>query len=55
MKTLLLVKELYLDGFRHISHYLVKNYFKIFAWFSFTMLAVAIYAFFFRLWTGFYF
>lgn len=53
MKTILLIKEVYLEGFRNLGNYLIKNYFKAFAWFSFAMLLVVLYAFVFRVITGF--
>lgn len=53
MKTLLLVKEIYLEGFRNLGNLIIRNYFKAFAWFSFTMFAVVLYAFVFRIFTGF--
>ncbi|WP_198944438.1 DUF6747 family protein [Robiginitalea sediminis] len=53
MNTLLLIKEIYLNGFRNLGHFLVKRYFKIFAWFSFAMFLVVLYAFTYRLATGF--
>lgn len=52
MKTAVLLKELYLEAFRDLGHYLVRNYFKIFTWFSFAMFALAVYAFVFRMATG---
>ena len=52
MKTTLLLKEIYLEAFRDLGHFLVRNYFKLFAWFSFAMFAVVLYAFIFRLATG---
>ncbi len=55
MKTTLLIKEIYLEGFKNLGHFLIKNYFKLFAWFSFMLFFVALYAFIFRLYTGFAF
>ncbi len=55
MKTILLLKEIYREGFRNLGSYLIRNYFKAFAWFSFAMLLVVLYAFVFRLFTGFAF
>jgi hypothetical protein len=55
MKTILLVKEIYLDGFKQLGSWLVKSYFKAFAWFSFVMFLVVLYAFGFRIFTGFTF
>jgi len=52
MKTAVLLKELYLEAFRNLGHYLVRNYFKLFSWFSFAMFALAVYAFVFRIATG---
>ncbi len=55
MKTTLLIKEIYLEGFRNLGHYLLKNYMKAFAWFSFCLVAVGLYALLFRMITGFAF
>lgn len=55
MKTLLLCKEIYLEGFKDFTQLMVKNYFKAFSWFIFAMIAVVIYAFIFRVITGFAF
>ncbi len=55
MKTLLLVKEIYLESFKDFSQLLIRNYFKAFSWFSFVMIAVVLYAFVFRVITGFHF
>ncbi|MEJ1223187.1 DUF6747 family protein [Sediminicola sp. 1XM1-17] len=53
MKTILLVRNIYLEGFKNIGNFVVRNYFKGFAIFSFIMFTVVIYAFVFRLMTGF--
>ncbi|MEH6679573.1 MAG: DUF6747 family protein [Sediminicola sp.] len=55
MNRLLLVKEIYSEGFKNLGHLLVTNYFKAFSWFCFGLFAVVIYAFIFRLITGFAF
>jgi hypothetical protein len=55
MKTILLLKEIYLEGFKNIGNYVIRNYFRAFSWFSFAMFAVVLYAFVFRLFTGFAF
>lgn len=55
MKTILLFKEIYLEGFRNIGNLILRNYFKAFAWFSFVLFVVALYAFIFRVSTGFAF
>ncbi len=53
MNTLLLIKEIYYNGFRNLGHFIVKRYFKIFSWFSFAMFMVVLYAFVYRVATGF--
>ncbi len=53
MKTFLLIKEIYLEAFRNLGHILIRKYFKIFAWFSFAMFLIVLYAFIYRLYTGF--
>ena len=55
MKTTLLIKEIYLEGFRNLGNFILKNYLKIFSWFSFFLIAVTLYAFIFRVSTGFAF
>ncbi|MGB5205713.1 DUF6747 family protein [Eudoraea sp.] len=55
MKTALLIKEIYLEGFRNLGNIIVKKYFEAFAWFSFIMYAMVLYAFIFRVFTGFAF
>ena len=48
MKTALLIKEIYLEGFRNLENFIVQKYSKAFAWFSFIMFFVVLYAFIFR-------
>lgn len=55
MKTILLIREIYLDGFKNLGNLILQKYFKFFAWFSFIMFAVVLYAFIFRISTGFAF
>jgi len=55
MKTTLLIKEIYLEGFRNLGNYLLKNYLRIFAWFSFFLISIGLYALLFRMFTGFAF
>lgn len=55
MKTILLVQEIYSEGFKNIGSYIATRYFKFFAWFSFIMFAIVLYAFIFRVATGFAF
>ena len=53
MNTLATVKEIYNDGFKNLGSQFAKNYLKAFAWFGFSMYAVVVYAFVFRVSTGF--
>jgi len=53
MKTTLLIREIYLEGFRNLGNFLQKNYMKVFAWFSFLMIFLGLYALLFRIFTGF--
>ena len=55
MNTLLLIKDIYLEGFKNLGNMLVRNFFKAFAWFGFAMYGVVVYAFLFRVSTGFAF
>ncbi len=55
MEKILLVKEIYIEAFKNWKHLILKNYFKIFAVVCFTLIAITIYAFIFRLSTGFAF
>ncbi|NNL15471.1 MAG: hypothetical protein HKO81_02370 [Flavobacteriaceae bacterium] len=55
MKTLSLIKQIYLQGFQDLGNHFVKSYFKIFAWFGFAMYGIVVYAFLFRVSTGFAF
>ncbi|MEK6153370.1 DUF6747 family protein [Flavobacteriaceae bacterium 3-367] len=55
MKTMLLIRGIYLDAFKNLGNFIVREYFKAFAWFSFIMFAVVLYAFIFRVSTGFIF
>lgn len=55
MQRFLLLKEIYLEAFRNLGHILLTRYFKFFFWFCFAMLLVVMYAFSYRLATGFIF
>lgn len=55
MKTLLLVKNIYLDGFKNIINLIAGKYFKDLAVFGFIMFVVVLYAFIFRAITVFTF
>lgn len=52
---MLLIREIYMEGFRDLGNYLVTHFFKCFAWFSFLMYLLALYAFVYRISTGFQF
>lgn len=55
MNKLLLIKEIYVDGFRNLGHFIIEKSFKIFSWFCFALFLVVLYAFVYRLATGFAF
>ena len=55
MKNVLLIKEIYLEAFRNLGHAFVKSYFKLFSWFCFASFLIMLYAFVFRVSTGFAF
>lgn len=55
MERLLLIREIYLEAFRNLGHFLVKAYFKVFTWFCLAAFLVVLYAFIFRITTGFAF
>ncbi|MCX2718528.1 DUF6747 family protein [Lentiprolixibacter aurantiacus] len=55
MKHILLIKEIYLEAFRNLGPLVVKNFFKIFTWFCLISFIIVLYAFIFRVATGFAF
>ncbi len=55
MKKILLIKEIYLEAFRNLGNVILRKYFEVFAWFSFALFLIVLYAFIFRLSTGFAF
>ncbi|MGB5817998.1 MAG: DUF6747 family protein [Saonia sp.] len=55
MRKLLLVKEIYLEAFKNLGHMMLTKYFKAFSWFCFALLFVVMYAFIFRVSTGYAF
>ncbi|SHI30191.1 hypothetical protein SAMN04487911_10126 [Arenibacter nanhaiticus] len=55
MKKVLLMKEIYLEAFKNLGHIILKQYFKAFSIFCFCLIALVIYAFLFRVFTGFSF
>jgi hypothetical protein len=55
MTTVLLLKDLYAKAFKNISNFLVKYYFKVLFWLCVATISIVLYAFVFRLSTGFAF
>lgn len=55
MKTIYLLSEIYSEAFRNLGNYLVRRSLKVFAWFSFSLILIVLYAFLFRMVTGFAF
>lgn len=55
MKTVLLFKEIYLEGFKNLGSWITQNLFKTFVWFVMTCYVVILYAFIYRMATGFAF
>ena len=55
MKTAILLKEIYSNGFKNLGSFIAERYFKFFTWFSFAMFAIVLYAFTYRVYTGFAF
>ena len=55
MSKFLLVKEIYVEAFKDWTFRILKKYFKIYTWFCFALLGVVVYAFIYRIATGFAF
>jgi hypothetical protein len=55
MKHILLIKEIYLEAFKNLGPVVVKNFFKILTWFCLISFIIVLYAFIFRVATGFAF
>ena len=55
MKNLSIAKELYTEAFKSLGQTLVKSYLKVFSWFCFAGFGVVLYAFIYRILTGFAF
>lgn len=53
MKTLLLLRELYLDAFQAISSFVIRNAYRVLFWFCFVCYLIVLYAFVYRIATGF--
>ncbi len=55
MTTILLFKDLYNEAFKNLGNIFSVNIFKVMSWFCFSCIAVILYAFVYRLATGFAF
>ncbi|WP_110356223.1 MULTISPECIES: DUF6747 family protein [unclassified Arenibacter] len=55
MKNVLLIREIYLEAFRNLGHAFIKSFFKVMSWFCFASFLIVLYAFIFRITTGFAF
>ena len=55
MKHILLIKAIYFEAFKNLGSYFVTNFFKFFTWFCLACLVIVLYAFIFRVATGFAF
>jgi len=55
MKTVLLIKEIYFEGFKNIGSYLLKRSLKLLTWFTIGVFIIVLYGFIYRLLTGFAF
>ncbi|NJB72655.1 hypothetical protein GGR42_003146 [Saonia flava] len=55
MKKLLLIRELYIEAFKNFGNIIIRNSFKIYSWMCIALIFVVLYAFIFRISTGFIF
>jgi hypothetical protein len=55
MKTVLLIKEIYFDGFKNLGSYLVERLLKVLTWFTLGIFIIVLYGFLYRILTGFAF
>ncbi|MFS4466237.1 DUF6747 family protein [Maribacter sp. 2210JD10-5] len=55
MEKFLLIKEIYFEAFRNWRNIILENYFKVFSWICFLLIGLVLYAFVFRISTGFSF
>jgi hypothetical protein len=55
MRRFLLLQEIYVEAFKDWTYKILRRYFKAFSAFCLLMLVVVIYAFIYRVSTGFYF
>ncbi|WP_349292970.1 DUF6747 family protein [Zobellia alginiliquefaciens] len=49
MKTVLLLKNIYLEGIKVISNIVIRNYLKLFTWFIVVLLMVVVHSFLYRI------
>ncbi|WP_373016929.1 DUF6747 family protein [Muriicola sp.] len=55
MKSVMLMKELYLEAFKSIGNQIAKSYLKILSWLFLSSYIIVVFAFIFRASTGFAF
>ena len=55
MKNVVLIREIYFEAFKDLGTKFVKNYFKVFSWLCIASYFIVLYAFVFRISTGFAF
>lgn len=55
MKKYLLIKEIYTQAFKNLGNAFVKSFLKALTWFCFAVFLIVLYAFVFRISTGFAF
>lgn len=55
MKIVLLIREIYFEGFKNLGNYIIKHFFKAFTWFTIAMYALVLYAFIEKVSNGFVF
>ncbi|MBO6532175.1 MAG: hypothetical protein JJ885_09825 [Muricauda sp.] len=55
MKAVLLFKDIYVEAFKNLGNYLVKHFFKVFSIVTLILFCMVLYAFIYRLSTGFAF
>jgi hypothetical protein len=53
MEKLLLVRESFMEAFRHWGNLILKKHFRAFSWFCFALWVLTLYAFLFRVSRGF--
>ena len=53
MDTALLIKKVYFEGFRNLGHFILRHGLKIYFWITMALFGIVLYAFWFRIFTGF--